>query len=53
MIDTDSYINSNMVQSCNVYIWYELEDENCTIENINNANGTNIQIKVGAYQKDA
>lgn len=53
VIDTDSYINSNMVQSCNVYIWYELEDENCTIDNINNANGTNIQIKVGAYQKDA
>ena len=53
VIDTDSYINESVVQSCNIYIWYELEDENCTVENINSADGTNIQIKVGAYERNA
>lgn len=53
VIDTESYINSDRKQPVTIYIWYELEDESCTIDNINAANGTNIQIKVGAYQKDA
>ena len=30
-------------------IWYELEDENCTIENLNDAEGTDITIKLYVY----
>lgn len=33
-------------------IWYELDDENCTIENINNASGTDISLKLYAYAKE-
>ena len=53
VLDTSAKISKLYSQSVNIYIWYELADESCTIENINNANGVNIKIKVGAYYKDA
>lgn len=35
-----------------IYVWYELEDESVTIENINNAEGTDITLKLYAYVKE-
>lgn len=33
-------------------VWYELDNENCTIDNINAATGTDIDFKLYAYVKE-
>ena len=33
-------------------LWYELDNENCTIENINAAGGSNVQFKLYGFAKE-
>lgn len=35
----------------NIYVWYELDDPDCTIENLNNAEGANVRVEMYAYIK--
>lgn len=36
----------------NVYVWYELTDEDCTVDNLNAATGTNVKVEMYAYVKE-
>lgn len=40
---------SKTAQTIKFYIWYELDDPNCTIENINAAQGSDVDINLYGY----
>lgn len=42
-------LSTTQVQQMFYNIFYELEDESCTIENLNNAEGSDITLKLYAY----
>jgi len=49
---TDVLLSDTKDTTIKASFYYELEDETCTIENLNNANGSDVELKLYVYVKE-
>ena len=49
---TDVLLSNTKDTTIKASFYYELEDETCTIENLNNANGSDVELKLYVYVKE-